>query len=553
MNKTLRLFTLLLLASFLLPGCKKKETPGPDLDNAEIAFENLSENQEVHGTLSLLAKVQSDLELDRMVFYVDDKPIHEDIEAPYEADWNTTDYDEGSHTVKLVAFIGEVSKEVTVPVIVKNRLITLSLKQRPSHKILYATYAYLTDSKGEIIGDYVSYEDTEEQTINRPEGFTATTFHLNILYVDNASFNLEEGLVYTIQDLKAGDYELDFTFTEKEEVEKTATVKVLNLPDYQQYNLRFDGLHSNGSYSHQSDGYTYYEIELEKDSPDRLLARYDNVDTYNNTEEHKRLLLSEEISAGQEIELDFNDLQQADYIDFFTSEEYMEIDIDGFLKDREGLYNLGNKDWEQGMSSPLKVPYLKEEFDYYRTWIESEDEKAIYQHINYSNNLLEKIDKQNIQLEVTNTSDNQYQLQLEGDYDIYILYYESNTEYELSWMVFSDKAQLNTIPLEIPQELKNDHPEILGNYDLKMQAVQFTDLSGWSGKDDYLQSLFSTQLESVTDIYDLPYWVSYEQKGELKQEVYFIEDESSIARQKMNKRLTKRKNYLKNKVEFSRR
>ena len=95
----------------------------PPLDivppSLEITYPTGGEH--VRGNITVTVSASDPYEVDRVEFYVNGVLVFTDYEAPYEYEWNTTDYPDGNYTIRVMAYdVSGNGVEKSVDVIVDN-------------------------------------------------------------------------------------------------------------------------------------------------------------------------------------------------------------------------------------------------------------------------------------------------------------------------------------------------------------------------------------------------------------------------------------------------
>jgi hypothetical protein len=97
--------------------CLTQRSGGPPPDSVTIT--NPTSGATVSGTVDITTTVTG--AIDEVRFYIDDVLKYTDTTAPFEWSWDTTQYTEGSHTVKAEGYVsGNLEDTDTVPVTVDN-------------------------------------------------------------------------------------------------------------------------------------------------------------------------------------------------------------------------------------------------------------------------------------------------------------------------------------------------------------------------------------------------------------------------------------------------
>lgn len=73
----------------------------------EVSFTTLTSNATVSGTKTISASATDDKGVDRVEFWVDGVKKSTDYSSPYNWSWDTTNYSDGTHTVRVVAYDGD--------------------------------------------------------------------------------------------------------------------------------------------------------------------------------------------------------------------------------------------------------------------------------------------------------------------------------------------------------------------------------------------------------------------------------------------------------------
>ena len=145
-----------------------------DTDSATVTVDNIIDyyvtiTNPAHGsTVSGSVAVTTDTNCDEVRFYIDDVLTYTDTAAPFEYTWDTTQYSDGSHTVKAEGYLAGALKDTdSVTVTVDNAVAAYVDFTNPTHnQIVSGTVLITTDTAG---------VDTVEFYVDNGLIFTDTT------------------------------------------------------------------------------------------------------------------------------------------------------------------------------------------------------------------------------------------------------------------------------------------------------------------------------------------------------------------------------------------
>lgn len=196
---------LIIVLVLLVVSCEE-ETPsnGPDKENLIVKLDLSQTNEELSGVVTLSVAVDSDQGTDRVVFYLNDELIGEATEKPFEISWDSREKEDGSYTLKAVATdrIGnkqEDAKEVRI----RNTLMSIYMEEGyRSSKLDYdlsEDWFFLSDKKGNMIGEPKKLSPTEVISWKRPAGFTDDKIVINkFTYINRESTIIRPKILYTL-------------------------------------------------------------------------------------------------------------------------------------------------------------------------------------------------------------------------------------------------------------------------------------------------------------------------------------------------------------------
>jgi hypothetical protein len=128
MKKTLLLIIPLF---FLFVGCEEEQDTTPPT----VSISSPVSGQTVNQIVTILVTTQDNEGIDRVEFYIDDSLFFTDTELPYEYQWNTTQYGDGSgHIVKVISYdnSGNLTESQPIMLIVDSRVYLWGEYYHPS-------------------------------------------------------------------------------------------------------------------------------------------------------------------------------------------------------------------------------------------------------------------------------------------------------------------------------------------------------------------------------------------------------------------------------------
>ncbi|MBL3657216.1 Ig-like domain-containing protein [Fulvivirga sediminis] len=192
---------LIFLTPFLLQSCSD-DSDGLDNVTSELEFTNLKEGEELWNTVNIQASAKDGISITSLQLFVDDQLLaSESNKAVISSDWNTSNTEDGKHTLKVIATnASQNSTEKEITVMVKNNLITL---QVPDYELRYGEegYIFLSDRNGKLIASEPLIAGKEITLKNN--NFQDSIFFLTELY---DSQSREYALIQTFSDVKRGSH-----------------------------------------------------------------------------------------------------------------------------------------------------------------------------------------------------------------------------------------------------------------------------------------------------------------------------------------------------------
>ena len=108
----------------------------------------------------------------KVAFYLDDELLGEDTDAPYELSFDSKEYEDGTYTLRTVAFDGQSNREeATQQIEIFNKLLQLNVEGEYVGESRYIREAWViaANTEGDVI-EAVMLENDKSFTVDRPEG-----------------------------------------------------------------------------------------------------------------------------------------------------------------------------------------------------------------------------------------------------------------------------------------------------------------------------------------------------------------------------------------------
>lgn len=195
----------------------------------EISFTVSGNAEKLHNEVTLTVAGKSDDEvIEKVAFFLNDKPIGEDEEAPFEFLWNTKDKEDGAYVLKAVASNtsgkGEASREVSI----KNTLFTIHVDQDYIPEMQDGEFDFwimLSDEEGKQIGEAQQVKNGAKLIWQRPADLESEVFYYNPItyssYIEYGGTKIKKNLTmhtYT-------NFSLDELYIKHEPEMESATPK----------------------------------------------------------------------------------------------------------------------------------------------------------------------------------------------------------------------------------------------------------------------------------------------------------------------------------------
>ena len=118
-----KLYLLLPILFLIYWGCE--ETTEEDTTPPTVSISSHSSGQTVYEIITITVTTQDNEGISKVEFFIDNSLVKTDTESPYEYEWNTTQYEDGSeHIVKVISYDNSENFTESQPIllIVDNRV-----------------------------------------------------------------------------------------------------------------------------------------------------------------------------------------------------------------------------------------------------------------------------------------------------------------------------------------------------------------------------------------------------------------------------------------------
>lgn len=141
--------------------------------------------EKLHNEVTLASTVNGDASISSIEFYLNEEYLGGAIEAPYEFLWDTKNVEDGTYTLKAIAYnASSNTAEATQEVTIKNTLMKASndfgyILNNGNMK--EEEWIFLSDNQGNIVGEPQQVINGISMEWQRPPDFNSDTIYLNLL------------------------------------------------------------------------------------------------------------------------------------------------------------------------------------------------------------------------------------------------------------------------------------------------------------------------------------------------------------------------------------
>ena len=163
-----KLYPLLSVLFLIYWGCE--EEPEPDTTPPTVSIQSPITNQSINEIVTIVVETNDNEGINRVEFYIDDSLFFTDTELPYQYDWNTTQYEDGSeHIIKVISYDNSDNSTESQSIM----LIVDNSTSRPTPSVLYPILYYdgfqinWSQNNDDDFQSYKLYESLSEDMSNQ--------------------------------------------------------------------------------------------------------------------------------------------------------------------------------------------------------------------------------------------------------------------------------------------------------------------------------------------------------------------------------------------------
>ena len=113
-----KLYPLLSVLFLIYWGCEEEQPEEVDTTPPTVSISSHSSGQSVNEIITITVTTQDNEGISKVEFFIDDSLVLTDSESPYEYEWNTTQYEEGSeHIVKVISYDNSDNSTESQPIL----------------------------------------------------------------------------------------------------------------------------------------------------------------------------------------------------------------------------------------------------------------------------------------------------------------------------------------------------------------------------------------------------------------------------------------------------
>ena len=120
----IRYISLLLFIGLAFWSCEEDAEPEPDTTPPTVSISSHSSGQSVNEIITITVTTHDNEGISKVEFFIDDSLVLTDTESPYQYEWNTTQYEDGEHIVKVISYDNSDNSTTSQPImlIINNHL-----------------------------------------------------------------------------------------------------------------------------------------------------------------------------------------------------------------------------------------------------------------------------------------------------------------------------------------------------------------------------------------------------------------------------------------------
>ncbi len=178
-----KLYLLLPILFLIYWGCEDEQDTTPPT----VSISSHSSGQTVNEIVTITVTTQDNEGISKVEFFVDDSLVLTDTESPYQYVWNTTEYEDGEHIVKVISYDNSDNSTESQPIMLNIDNLSSSPQSSQITSIVFNNGGFTITWKKSTDEDFNSYqlERSVESEMNDYEVIYTTQVITDTSYVDN--------------------------------------------------------------------------------------------------------------------------------------------------------------------------------------------------------------------------------------------------------------------------------------------------------------------------------------------------------------------------------
>jgi hypothetical protein len=475
-----------LFASLVLfSSCGDDDDVTPDTTAPEVTIEGLTNDASVSGTVAVSLDADEN-ELDKVEIYVDGTLATTLTGAPFEYTWDSNTVEDGTHTIKVVAYDKSGNKtEQQVSVAVSNILVSFSIgasQLDTSEGYAERGFVFLSDENGKVIAS-TEYENGKSYTLKNA-AFKGEKFYLSEVFVRVGSESDRSRITTFAQVERGKSWKLMYEHDKDETFVGEATLNFTNFASGYAYYVESNGEQAFPDVNHQSQ-----VVKLRKNPSILYVERHDEWETQAPT---YRLFPNITTGASHTINLSSVNIPMTKVtVDLPQGAYYVDLEINAFAEAGvyENAYRLGSF---SSSGSQFTYYYPGTAFPSYFTQIELEADEFFYSRGSNEKMFEVKYLENEVSFDYSNGKLNYSAV---GDFDIVaaIMGYD-----EQMWALVLPEGSNQVIPaIELPESLSGFQLAEFAN-PIHYTVDEFSTINSY----DELKNFIRNSEYSVDDLFE---------------------------------------------------
>ena len=510
----------LLAFSGLTISCEEETVTDEEVVDEELPLLNITlpeEETKVWLTTSLKAEASDNQGITKVEFYLDEKMLGEDTEAPYALDFDTRPYKDGTYVLKVRAFDEAGNQqEATRTVEILNKLIQVNVGENhlDSDWAPEEGWVVIADTDGNTIA-YEPLTNNQSVVINRPEGVEGDK--ISVVIIKNIFFG--EGnkalIVDQYDNVSPLTWNMPGRDVEQEQI-GTATVSYIVPAGYEKHlesfwtgKSKFTGGFSQYRGNSENDEWETSDIEIQQE-PAGMFVMIHDVDG----NELPYFAFLDSIKVNDYYTLRKEDFQEMELWQTIAipESEFSRISVYGKSKNgiRYNIYYDSNFIAGGGLSAYIHQPTFTD----FSFSLDFDSDNKGYKVFSKEKPLAQyQFPEQDI--EVTKVALDRFSAIVDSEDPVTYSRVEYGNWYDVNgyqhiavWSIYTDSEDtLNVKQIALPEEIKSKYPE-LEEHQPKYSLTELKTYEDISSLQDYLEK-FSGPNEEDVEYEQMMFFSSY--------------------------------------------